>query len=275
MRKIELFVLPVIYIVISIIIIWLVPHNDSIAYLVLFSGAVILGMLLQLTRLISEKINRQRIESHRELSTVYRQIESLLALNKITEFRSIMPPFRGWAISPDFGVLIMKSILDQKPVYILECGCGVSSLLAGYALQQNKKGKMWSLEHQTVYAIKTREELKAHGINKFVEVVDAELVTVDIKGEDWQWYDLKHVPEDLKFDLVIVDGPPAFIHEKSRFPTLFLLDHMIKPGGIVLIDDCKRAPDNLVVNDWIKEFENYSGEWIETEKGTYLLKKME
>jgi predicted O-methyltransferase YrrM len=257
------------------IIIWILPQTKAISYLVLITGIMLIGLLLQLSKIISEKLNRHRLENHQEVLNVYRQIESLLGLYMLADFKSIMPPFRGWAISPDFGVLIMKSILDHKPKHILECGSGVSTLLAGTALKQNKKGKLWSLEHQVVYANKTRAELKNHELTNWVEVVDAELVTLNINGLEWQWYDMVNIPKDLKFDLIIVDGPPAYIHEKSRFPTLYSLDHMINPGGMLLIDDCKREPDKLVVNEWIKEFENYSGEWIETEKGSYVLKKKE
>jgi hypothetical protein len=75
---------------------------------------------------------------------LYQQLEALTSLTSILPIRYPLPPMRGWAISPDFGVLLVSEILNKKPHVVVELGSGVSTLLIAYCLELVGHGRVVS-----------------------------------------------------------------------------------------------------------------------------------
>jgi len=261
------------YLLFSAGIVLFVNSDFIVSGLIILTGLFLSIVLLENIRFLSQKIEKRTKNIMQESTAIYYQIESLFSIYSSLNIDNILPPFRGWAISPDFASLILSKMKEIKPVNILECGSGISTLLIAYYLKKTNKGHLFSLEHDKEYADSTAELLVRHGLEKYVTLVSAQLVEYTINKKDWKWYDLYQLNQDIKFDLVMIDGPPFQVQPKSRYPALPLLDNYINQGAIILIDDCSRTQDNEVVNDWLKEFDNYDSKWFNTEKGAYILTK--
>ena len=83
---------------------------------------------------------------HQQQAADYRQLEALASLLAVLHPRAPFPPFRGWAVGPDFAVLLLREALTQRPACVVALGSGVSTLVLGYALERTG-GRLVSVEH--------------------------------------------------------------------------------------------------------------------------------
>lgn len=261
------------YVIISAASIFLLPGKYMVPFLIIFSSLSLCCFLMVIAKHLSEKIEVKTGILFRESKAEYSQIESLFAIYKLLKTDNILPPFRGWAISPDFGAIILKNIKNNKIENILECGSGVSTLIICYLMKQLGRGHLFTLEHDSKYAAQTRKQLQDNNLTNYATIIETKLIPYTINDKEWQWYDIGSIKDDQKFDLLIVDGPPFQLQQQSRYPALPIIDEYLTDGAVVLIDDCKREQDKQVVKLWLKKYNYYSDEWIETEKGAYLLTK--
>ena len=274
MNKLLLIKIPIlIYVVAVVMILSVVPDNFQIASLMIISSLIIIYLVIIAGKHLSDKLDKKTEFLHKEILADYSQIESLFAIYNLLKIDSILPPFRGWAISPDFASVILKKIRHNKLEMIIECGSGVSTLIIAYLLKQRGSGHLYTLEHDKVYAEKTRQQLLRNDLTDYVTIIEKEMSNYKLNNKEWLWYNISDLDEDLKVDLLIVDGPPFQIQPKSRYPAIPLLNKYLKNQAIVLIDDCNREDDKSVVEQWTREFSYYAKEWIDTEKGAFLLTK--
>ena len=186
---------------------------------------------------------------------LYFQLDSLISINKVLEeVRYPMPPYRGWAISPDFGRNLMLQLLKWQPEIVYDLGSGISSLISGYCMKIMGKGKVISLDHNEQYYSLTKDNIKFHGLDKFVEVTYAPLKNYMVNNQEYQWYDLNEDLIKKPIDLIIVDGPPGVVGKKSRYPAIPILSEYMNDGCIVLVDDYLREDEKDMVDKWISEF---------------------
>jgi uncharacterized protein YggT (Ycf19 family) len=214
-----------------------------------------------------------QLETFRRLNQrqqwAYAQTEALVSLFATVPFRRPLPPMRGWAISPDFAVIIVRTILDQRPSLIVETGSGISTLIAAYCLEQVGAGRIVSLDHDAEFAAVTRLLLKEHGLETFVEVRHAPLANTP----SGRWYK-QSAWEDLKcIDLAIVDGPPSTTGPLARYPVVPLLGKLLSPTAVILVDDADRPDEQAMVNEWVHEGLILDQPPIATEKGTAILRR--
>lgn len=249
------------------------PSGYQVGYMIFIASVAVIGSILLSVHLLHQKTNEKLESQSVEIAFHYKQIEALFSINQVIKINRPLPEFRGWAISPDFAVLVLKAYLNSRPKVILEFGSGISSVLLGYAIKQHGFGHVYTLEHDLEYAEKTRSILKQHGLDSFVTILHCELIDYTIDQNNWKWYNLEKLDSEIRVEMVVVDGPPYQVQDKSRYPALKLLDKNIVKGGTLLVDDCRRGEDMEVVKLWLKEFSHYSGDWVDTEKGAYILKK--
>src|SRR5947208_1580491 len=70
----------------------------------------------------------------------------------------------------------------------------------------------------------TAATLRREKLDTFAEVRVAPLVDIDAGGRHAPWYDLSSLAPAQRFDLIIVDGPPAWRGDKmARLPALYRL----------------------------------------------------
>ena len=204
---------------------------------------------------------------------LYQQLEALISITSILPLRSPLPPMRGWAISPDFGVLLLAEILKKKPQRVLELGSGVSTLLIAYCLEKTGHGRVVSFDHDLNYCEKSRDRVKEHQLDNIAEVVHAPLKEVQLNQGKWDWYDTARMDSDFKIDLLVIDGPPGQIQDISRYPALPLLHEYFSDDITILLDDAGRTDEQTIVNMWIREFPEFRHEYVPAEKDAAVLRR--
>lgn len=257
-----------------------------------FSTALVLLVLFEVYRRIREvtfglsdivvqrladvvRTSQQASDSSREkeLRREYRQIEALFSLFSTMHPERPLPDMRGWAMSPDLLKKIAEMILAAKPKLILEAGSGVSTLVIGYCLKRLGEGRIISLEHDAEHAQKTQALVSLHGLDGYVTVMHAPLRKFDINGEHWVWYTIDGVNLDRPIDVLVVDGPPGHIQKLARYPALPLLYSFLAAESTIVLDDGQRPEEKEIVARWEDEFGELFPQYLELEKGAFLLKK--
>ncbi len=205
----------------------------------------------------------------------YRQIEALLAIHSQVRFRAVPPALGGWAISADFGAVLLRWIQEHRPRTILDLGGGASTILAGYCLEQLGRGQVVAVDHSERFAAATAADIRRHGLESVAAVRHAPLMDLSIEGEIWPWYDRAVFADLNEIDLLIVDGPPQHNNPRAmaRYPALPVLYERLNADALILIDDAARSHEQQMTASWLRLFGVDRIEAPRTEKGTLVLRK--
>lgn len=222
--------------------------------------------------LLQEQETRTATTLQATADNLYRQLEALASINSILPIRRPLPPMRGWAISPDFGVLLVSEILEKKPGLVLELGSGVSTLLIAYCLEKIGHGRVVSFEHDLHYCEKSREKIQEHKLGDIAKVAHAPLREIQLNQGSWNWYDPAVIDPGIHIDLLVIDGPPSQIQDISRYPALPLLHEYFSDDIVILLDDAARTDEKTIVDMWTSEFPEFEPEVIPAEKGAVALR---
>ena len=186
----------------------------------------------------------------------------------------VLPATRGWAASPDLILVLVDQVITQRPSLIVECGSGASTLWLALALQRfGIDGRIVALDHDPVYARKTRDLLARHGVSGFAEVRDAPLEDLSIADGTWTWYARQAWKDLAGIDLLFVDGPPAATGAKARYPALPLLREALNPVSTVVLDDLVVPDMQETLQLWLDAYPEFSSEILPLEKQAALLSK--
>jgi predicted O-methyltransferase YrrM len=227
----------------------------------------------KITHLLQQQEERTVSTQKAMGESLYRQLEALISITSILPLRHPLPPMRGWAISPDFGVLLISEILKKKPRLVLELGSGVSTLLTGYCLEKTGRGRVISFDHDEKYCVQSRERIREHGLGDIAEIVHVPLREVQLNQQSWDWYDATRIDPGVKIDLLVVDGPPGQIQDISRYPALPLLRKYLSDDAVILLDDAGRPDEKIILDMWAREFPDFLHECIPAEKGAAVLRR--
>ena len=67
-----------------------------------------------------------------------------------------------------------------------------------------------------------RDVIRHYTLEDYVTIIDAPLVDVMVDVHEYQWYLLEDL-DQVKIDMLVIDGPPGKLQRHSRFPTIPLL----------------------------------------------------
>lgn len=204
-------------------------------------------------------------------ATQFRQMEALQGLYLELHLQRSLPPTRGWAGSPDFLLELARHARSARPLVVVECSSGVSTVVLARCLQLNGAGTLYSLEHDSAYARLTRAELLRHGLQDWAQVLDAPLQDHALGGEHWPWYGLAALPPGLAIDLLVIDGPPQATGKLARYPAGPLLFPQLAPAGTVFLDDAQRPDEQAALARWRAEFAELQQSERPGEKGCAVL----
>lgn len=147
-----------------------------------------------------------------------------------------------WSGQREFLSACLEEVAQaQGP--ILECGSGLSTVLAG-ALAQQRGVALWSLEHHPGFAQKTIAPIRSHRIK------GTTLLLLQLQAHaDFDWYRVppRTLPEG--FRLVICDGPPGTTRG-GRFGLLPCMGERLAPGCVILLDDGDRPMEQAIARAW-------------------------
>ncbi len=249
----------------------LVLGDFALVILLIISTILVMYLLLEIYERLSEEHRSQ--DSQR--TNDYRQVEALSSLLSVVKPSLPLPAMRVWAASPDLLTTIAEEILTKKPTLVVEASSGVSTLVIAYCLKQLGQGKVVSLEHDARYAAKSQSLIKRHNLEHIATILYAPLKEVEIDGQQWFWYNMDCLVDRIEqpIDFLVVDGPPSDIHKLSRYPALKLLYRHLRSRSTIFLDDARREDEQEIVGLWEKEFSDISSEFLDTEKGTYLIQR--
>ncbi len=241
--------------------------------LLLPAGAVMVNHYRKIAAKWMDETTELLRQNRRQQQRDQDQIQSLFSIFNILKLNHPLPSMRyHWTIQPDFAKNLIAEILASKPNLILEAGSGVSTLIVAYALKQNGKGRLISLEHQEEYALKNRRELELHGLSDIAKIIHAPLKDYTLGAETWPWYSLENV-ESMPIDMMIVDGPPAKTRPLARYPALPLLEKRFSKKVALVLDDAGREEEKEIVKRWSAQFPDFKAESVDTEKGMTFLRR--
>ena len=206
----------------------------------------------------------------------FKQLESMLNIQRLLPNLINIPHTRGWAASPDVLQVIMQEFGKRKPMYIIECGSGVSTLIFAALLKKNKvEGKVISLDHESHYAEKTREKIRENGLEDYALILDAPLKPYVLNDQEYKWYDLIELEKlgDIRFDMAFIDGPPTFTNKLARYPFFPKIQALLNPSYTLIVDDSDREDEQTMVKEWIKMDTDINVEDAFCEKGALVLRK--
>ena len=200
-----------------------------------------------------------------EVEHLFNQLQSLSLLERTLAMPQALPPTRGWAGSPDFLLFAARHALAHKPKVAVECGSGVSTVVLARCMQMVGHGHLFSLEHDPVYAKKTRQLLLEHGLEAWADVIDAPLVA---DPTSTPWYDESMFPDAMRdIGLLVVDGPPDDVGRLARYPALPRLLSRMDGHFTVIVDDAARPDETERVARWTQEIRGTTSSTAPAEKG--------
>jgi predicted O-methyltransferase YrrM len=171
-----------------------------------------------------------------------RRTEALFTLHTLCRPPVAMPLMQGWALSADVIAEVLLRAQQFAEPTILECGSGASTVWLGLWLKRRGAGRMVSLESDAGFAAQVRAAVAQAGVEEFVQVVHAPLTKHVVDGREWTWYSLDQV-QLASIDVLIVDGPPYWVHEIARYPAVPLLAPRLSDDAVVFLHDTDRPAE--------------------------------
>ncbi len=211
-----------------------------------------------------------KLYSKHHIEDSYKQLETLIPLIVDLNIKKRLPGTRDYAGSPDYLFEIKNIIKEKKPNLILEAGSGVSTLISAYTLKKYGGGRIISLDHDQKYAQQTQNELKAHGLEDYAEVIYAPLKNYG----DLEWYDYSLIKEGELIDLFTIDGPPEKRGKTVRYPAIPLMFNKLNKDAIIILDDARRKNEQKTLQLWKAEYDCFEYTYIDNDKGLSIIKKI-
>lgn len=224
---------------------------------------------------IAFELTRMQITMARalhELSSDIAQTQPLIDLARELPTERPLPAMQGYAIAPDFALMLARMIAEEKPELILETGSGVSTLVAAYALQRLGRGRVIALEHEPEYAEKSRALIAQHGLSAYAEVVYAPLEPIELGGTMYRWYSLRALENLGPIDMVIDDGPPRCAGDMLRYASLPVLGKRLALRGTFVLDVVGEE-EKIILERWRRELPGFAQEHLATKKGNVIIRR--
>lgn len=189
----------------------------------------------------------------RRLGGLLDELSSTLAAGGVLSEADLRRLEAGWgnpgsAASTAYLDLVQRE-LPEGATAVLECGSGASTLLL--ALFARRDGfRVYSLEHLPRWRARVVRALDVAGLRS-VAVLDAPIGPVD---EDTDWYDTTLLPEDVRFQYVVCDGPPSLRTKGARYGLLPKVSGQLDAGAVIVLDDADRVEEQEVLRRWNADF---------------------
>jgi predicted O-methyltransferase YrrM len=175
------------------------------------------------------------------------------------------------SITPETLTQIQQLIAALDLHQILELGSGLSTLLIAHSFRRAGAGKVLSLDDDARWAAQTNATLRREGLDDFAEVRVVALKDVTAGGRTAQWYDLSSLDEQARFDLVIVDGPPAWKGDSmARLPALYELRRRLSENGVLVLDDASRGGETAIARQWTRDFPDLHFRMVGVGRGLFV-----
>lgn len=154
----------------------------------------------------------------------------------------------SWSVQDECLSGLIGGITGSEKM-VLECGSGLTTLVLSVFLR-GRNSKIISLEHDWQW-FREMQSLVNKCELKNVEIIYAPLK----KYEGYEWYSMKTPHNQLCFDVVVCDGPPAATTKGERYGLLPVMKDRLKKGSLIFLDDLNRSGEKEVLARWQSEFD--------------------
>jgi predicted O-methyltransferase YrrM len=241
----------------------IVPSVAALATLV----AAVAAVVFEQTR-VRASLEHRLEEIDAELS----QQAPLAELHRRLATRRALPAMRGYAIAPDFALVLTELIADERPELVVETGSGVSTIVIAYGLEKLGRGRVIALDHDAGYAAATRDELARHGLTAYATVIHAPLTPIEIDGERHRWYARDALAGLPPIDLVVDDGPPRYLGTMLRYASLPELASRLAPRGVFVLDVIA-SEERTILARWKQRLPAFHQQRFDSKKGHAILRR--
>lgn len=169
-------------------------------------------------------------------------------------------PFTGASLRPFCLNHIINDVLVNNRKNIIEFGSGISSILIGRLIKNNNlNATLISIEHDLKWRNVLRGYLNTEKLEDVVEVLHLPLMNCKLSIENNDWYDIERLSDSLGdkvFDMVLIDGPPAWEASKgmARYPALPFIRDRLKKDFSIYLDDANRQGESVIIKKWEREY---------------------
>lgn len=210
-------------------------------------------------------------------------IYSLHLIHNILHSGSYLP-LTGMSLRPYALAFMLNEIVINKRESIIEFGTGISTVLIARLIKLNNlSAKLVTVDENESWQTMIKEILIKEKIEDCVQFIQTSLIknrSVDSITTN-HWYNEaeieNQIPVNLKFDMVVVDGPTA--HDESialsRYFAMPFLRNKLRDSNVVFLDDCVRKGETRILKLWTEEFERefkiYASSIGVSHKGTFFI----
>lgn len=162
----------------------------------------------------------------------------------------------GGALRPFCMAYILNEIIINKRKSIIEFGSGISTILIARLIKENELPVSFvSVEHNIEWIEVLKKQLEKENLTDFAKIEYINLVDQNTEFGNILSYDsqrILNIVGDSKYDLIIVDGPPANTREirYSRYPVFLNLINNLSNDYCLIIDDANRKGEKEIINTY-------------------------
>lgn len=241
--------------------------NTRVTQLEEHLGSALRAGLSAQAALLTKVVKESNKANERLVQAEIHQLTQQLELNNYLIHDTLPLSFRGWPISADLGLVLVRKLTTQNYDVVVEFGSGTSTVLIARILKKRKamdnalSTEAMSFEHLSRYHEQTRSMLVAEGLQQFAQVSLAPLVPIGQSEEQTaRFYDcgqqLAQLASRLNLRrdsriLVLVDGPPEATNRMARLPAFDIMRTHFPTSRIeFVLDDYRRADEQAIVLSW-------------------------
>jgi predicted O-methyltransferase YrrM len=183
-------------------------------------------------------------------------VKDTLAMQHLAPLSDVYLPWSIYSLKPTDVVRVLNEIVVYQKSCILECGAGISTYYIAKILR-DRGGHLYSLEHDQQWANVIQELLEKSHLSPFVSMISVPLREAKFGIDGCFWYDeqlISHQLSGLKFDLLLVDGPPAADTAQmyARYPAVPTLKEFLAEDCTIILDDVDRPGEREIISRWEK-----------------------
>ena len=154
---------------------------------------------------------------------------------------------------------------------VIELGSGLSTLVIAHSFRRTGEGKVLSIDDDARWAAQTKNILARENLEAFAGVRVVAMKEITAGDRAAPWYNLSSLDPQARFDIVIVDGPPAWKGDSlARLPALYELRRHLGENGMLVLDDAARPGEREIARQWQRDFPELYFRMVNIGRGLFV-----